>query len=277
MTTAADLPLELIQEIFLISASRNLSEAAILARISHQTYNLIKPILFSIFVYSQFEFEDENWSYQWPCQTDYNWLKINGQYARNLHFNDGASSYNLHIILSSCPNLTNIALWLYISKGYLPSLLTLRPHRLSIYLNHFFEGPFQQKHALLPMFNNLTHLDLGEHYDDWDSLEGIQHLPRLTHLSLTTNWGLETSIISNALRHCKHLAILILYEWEDMMTTEIPLESTILDIGDYRIVSFECDYLREWELVSRGGSSRDMWTIAEEIVRKRPRALNVER
>ncbi|TFK61655.1 hypothetical protein BDN72DRAFT_965046 [Pluteus cervinus] len=263
---APDLPFELIQEIFTISAWSSSKQAAILARVSSDIYHLIKPILFRTFVY----WNDDK--HTWPGQFDPGWLVSYGKYASNLLFSDEASMESLPLILESCPNLTNIALWLEVSKDYVPSLLTLRPHQLSIYLIEFFGGRFQETHAKLPMFTNLTHLDLAGmgDYAGWYYMEGVQYLPRLTHLSLSLEWGLEPSIVRNVLQHCKLLAILVLFEETDKtdeIVTKTPLQPEIQDIGDPRVVSFKCAYLKEWELGSQGG--RNMWVLAEEVVKRR--------
>ncbi|TFK66874.1 hypothetical protein BDN72DRAFT_843649 [Pluteus cervinus] len=51
MPTAADLPLELVDEVLITSAWSSLEQAAILARVSSHTYNIIKPILFRTLIY----------------------------------------------------------------------------------------------------------------------------------------------------------------------------------------------------------------------------------
>ncbi|TFK66873.1 hypothetical protein BDN72DRAFT_126384 [Pluteus cervinus] len=153
----------------------------------------------------------------------------------------------------------------------------LRPHRLSIDLWTTFKAPFDESHARLAVFTNLTHLDLADGYCSWKHVEGIQYLPRLTHFaadgdSLTLDLD---SIIQGAITHCERLAIIVLYEiplnkHEDSggkVAFERPLRRTIKSIGDPRIVCVERAYLKEWFVDVQGG--RSMWTVAEEIVERR--------
>ncbi|TFK66893.1 hypothetical protein BDN72DRAFT_126805 [Pluteus cervinus] len=279
MTTAADLPFELVQEILKFSAWSSSKQAAILARVSHHTYTLIEPILFRTLVY----WDEEIY---WPYQVDPEWLKRNGRHARNLLFCDD-SSLDVDLVLESCPNLINIAIWLDSSQIHYPSFLEplsqLRPRQLSIDLHSLFAGPFEEKHARLSVFLHLTHLEIMSFSDseDWSYMEGIQHLPKLTHLSLPRDRESITvtaSIVQNALTHCSRLAIIVLFSEASSSTkigddtggvvVEASLPPTIQDIGDPRIVSLACHgFLEELSVGSQGG--RNMWTVAEEIVEKR--------
>ncbi|TFK66905.1 hypothetical protein BDN72DRAFT_961430 [Pluteus cervinus] len=162
MTTAAsDLPFELIQEILTISAESSLDQAATLSRVSRSVYELTKPVLFRTFVYL-----GEDLEAILPGETDTEWLNSYGKYAKNLLW--GTDSLRIVPVLKSCPNVTNIAIWIDPENADLPLLLEslsqLCLHRLSIEMNILFGGPFQEKHALLPMFINLTHLDLSTNF-----------------------------------------------------------------------------------------------------------------
>ncbi|TFK66872.1 hypothetical protein BDN72DRAFT_843647 [Pluteus cervinus] len=277
MTTAADLPFELIQEILTFSAWSSLKQASVLARVSSHIYDLIKPILFRTFIYW-------NDKISWPglhAASNPEWLELNGKHARNVLLGDEASNLDLTTIISSCPNITDLAIWLDgISDKNLPSLLTLRPHRLSIYLDDFFRGPFQEAHAKLPMFINLTHLDLAglDRHDleiSWNSIEGVRYVPKLTHLSLSRSMDSisDASAIQNSLQHCEHLAVLVLWLESEILTkelvNEIPFPSTIHEeiSGDPRVVSLESASFEQWELGSQGG--KDIWAVADEIVERR--------
>ncbi|TFK66880.1 hypothetical protein BDN72DRAFT_126567 [Pluteus cervinus] len=278
MTTAADLPIELVQGILLTSVGTSLNQAAIVGRISRHIYNLIKPILFRTFVY----WDEEH---SWPGKLDLKWLTTNGGFARNLLLCDEELGQNLPIILGSCPNLRNIAIWLHSNYDF-PTLLEplsqLRPRQLSADLPRLFGGLFEERHAHLPMFANLTHLEVGGDRDDWNIIKGIQYIPRLTHLSIPIHRDLPVPpIIRDALEHCNNLAILVVFSSHrvnslELMNTgevviEAPLPSMIQDITDPRIISLKCNYLKEWELGSQGG--RGMWTLAEEVMERRTRNL----
>ncbi|TFK61656.1 hypothetical protein BDN72DRAFT_903922 [Pluteus cervinus] len=133
------------------------------------------------------------------------------------------------------------------------------------------------------MFDNLTHLWLVTSIDwklQWDVLEGIQHLPKLTHLSLSMvsssmdwddveNVQLLVSLAQNILKHCKYLTVLVvsngnLFDWGP--TRQLFVPPSAAEIGDPRIVSLDYAYLRDWEDGSQGRG--DMWTIAEAIVER---------
>ncbi|TFK66879.1 hypothetical protein BDN72DRAFT_126571 [Pluteus cervinus] len=276
MITATDLPFELVQEILVISAQTSLKQAAILARVSHHIYDLIKPILLCTCVYWD---EDRSW----PGEFDSKRIQSNGKYVRNLLWGNDRSNWNLLTILESCPNLTNIAIWLDASDNDLllfqEPLSRLRPYRLSIDFSDLFGGLFQANHAQLPMFVHLTHLEMASKCGDWESIEGITYLPSLTHLSLPGEADLTaTSVIRDALERCKYLSILVLFvsleaKWISLgeVAMEEPLPSEIQDLSDPRLVAIRCAYLREWEVGCSGG--RDMWTLAEEIIEKRTQKL----
>ncbi|TFK58303.1 hypothetical protein BDN72DRAFT_851792, partial [Pluteus cervinus] len=247
----------------------------------------IEPILFRTLVY----WDEEVY---WPCQVDQHWLKLNGRHARNLLFCDNdASSLDVALVLESCPDLINIAIWLDSSQIHYPSFLEpltqLCPRQLSIDLHSLFGGPFEEKHARLPMFLHLTHLEVMSTLDseDWSYMEGIQHLPKLTHFSLPRDREsviVTALIVQNALTHCSRLEIIVLFSEASSSTkngddtegvvVEASFPPTIQDIGDPRIVSLAChDFLEEWSVGSQGG--RNMWTVAEEIVEKRTSILKV--
>ncbi|TFK61654.1 hypothetical protein BDN72DRAFT_849488 [Pluteus cervinus] len=276
MTTATDLPFELVQEILIASAWSSLNQAATLARISHHIYDLVKPILFRTLVY----WDEDTY---WPCRVDSGWLKLNGRQARNILFGDNATtSEDVVMVLESCPNLIHIAIWLDTEEHDITSLLEplskLHPYRLSMDLNTLFGGvSFQEEHAQPPMFINLTHLEMANSCEDWECMEGIQHLPKLTHLSLPRNRDSEqatVSIIQNAFAHCPHLFLVVLFS--SLSTRDITkpgevviegyLPPQIRAIGDPRVVSLACAYFKEWLVGSQGG--RDMWVVAEEIVER---------
>ncbi|TFK65244.1 hypothetical protein BDN72DRAFT_962650 [Pluteus cervinus] len=270
--TASDLPFELIQEILTISAASSLKQAAMLSRISRHVHELIKPVLFRTLVCWDEEVT-------WPCEPDTEWLESNGKYVRNLLW--GIDGRRADALFNYCPNLTNVAIWLEYRRPDLPSFLEplsrLRLHRLSIDINHLFEGPFRQDHAQLPMFTNLTHLELAVSCDNWEAIEGIQYLPKLTCFSLPQSTSV-CSIVQNALERCKHLEFLVLYSGRgprrvegEEVAVEVSLLPETQSIGDPRVVSFICAYVEEWEVGAQGG--RDMWTLAQEIVERRTRKL----
>ncbi|TFK66882.1 hypothetical protein BDN72DRAFT_961410 [Pluteus cervinus] len=269
-TTASDLPFELIQEILTISAESSLKQAATLSRVSRSVYELTKPVLFRTFVY----WDDET---VLPGETDTEWLNSYGKYARDLLW--GTDSLRIVPVLKCCPNVTNIAIWIDPENADFPLLLELlsqhRPHRLSIDLNILFGGPFQEKHALLPMFINMTHLEpISNNFPDWDLIEGIQHLPKLTHLALLHTLNMN-SVVQNALTQCKHLAFLVLsslwgprrYDPEAEIVFEGPRDFSIQGGDDPRVVFIRSYYVEEWHLSSKGG--KGMWVLAEEVVNGR--------
>ncbi|TFK65238.1 hypothetical protein BDN72DRAFT_881041 [Pluteus cervinus] len=269
ITTASDLPFERIQEILTISAESSLKQAATLSRISRHVHELIKPVLFRTLVCWDEEVT-------WPCEPDTEWLESNGKYIKNLLW--GIDGRSADALLNYCPNLTKVAIWLeYHLPSFLEPLSRLRPHRLSIDINDLFEGPFDRDHAQLPIFTNLTHLELAVSCENWEAIEGIQYLPKLTCFSLPQSTSV-CSIVQNALERCKHLEFLVLYSDrgprrvdEEEVAVEVPLSPETQSIGDPRVVSLMCAYVEEWEVGAQGG--RDMWSLAQEIVERRTRNL----
>ncbi|TFK66881.1 hypothetical protein BDN72DRAFT_126589 [Pluteus cervinus] len=265
--TAPDLPLELVQEIFISSAESSSRQAALLATVSRETYELIKPILLRTFVYW-----DQN-TFQWPGPLTADWFKSNGKYARNLLVG-GSYLDELIPLLGSCPNLVNIAIWFgsdWSSPMLLEQISKLSPQRLSVNLIGLMSlERFTEKFAQLPVFTNLTHLELASVCNAWEEVEGIQYLPKLTHLSMPeyADQAIIT-LIRNALEYCAVLKVLVMFGQAGIgeVVVQVQTAGRVKEIGDPRIVSLHCNYLEEWLLSASGG--KGMWALAEEIVASR--------
>lgn len=183
----------------------------------------------------------------------------------------------LHL-LSACSGLDSLALW-NVPQSDTAELV----HRLSalpltsLSLNiRSIVPPSAHKFVLEnhPVFVNLTHLDIVNHWVLWTSSLGIEHLPQLTHVAFSF-WprGNVNSALSTILSQSPRLRVLVLLA--DRVV--IPGAKEYLerhDIMDTRVVVLEhARDADEWERmrIHNMDASAGMWTRADRIAEWRER------
>ncbi|TFK65248.1 hypothetical protein BDN72DRAFT_962654 [Pluteus cervinus] len=280
------LPPELIREIVEISVEANLSHAATLAAISRDFYEWTRPILCRTLMYYYTSPER-----QWPVPLDKlpEWLEANGRYVRNLIWGNTMDPGFLSV-LTRCPGITNLAVWVGTLENdlttILPILSTLRLSQFSINLYELFDKHnFSELEASSDAFRAVTHLEVFHDFNVWEDIEGIAHIPHLTHLAFSEQRQLHPAVVNSALEECKKLKVLAIMS-DDSYQEGSPVQAFQIDHPKYivgeiwgimredpRVVSFRCEFVSDWVYGSTG--KKNMWALADEIVEGRLRDSNV--
>ncbi|KAJ7479408.1 hypothetical protein B0H11DRAFT_2027340 [Mycena galericulata] len=187
-------------------------------------------------------------------------------HVRHVAFVDPDASQVLKI-MSTCNATVNLMiLFGTVTPALLPVLGALPLERLFIDLHKLFPSPTPDFSH--PIFNQLTHFDLcsSRHDADWNTLNGLAQLPRLTHLAFHGTL-IPNSVYENALVHCKFLRVLAdtspdLYSLDKVSRLRAPLAAdprfVILVMADTRL---------DWELGATG--REDRWATADALVLNR--------
>lgn len=183
----------------------------------------------------------------------------------------------LHL-LSACSGLDSLAFWIVPQSDTAELVQRLSALPLtSLSLNVRSIVPASAHKSVLenhPVFVNLTHLDIMNHWVLWTSSLGIEHLPRLTHVAFRF-WsrGNINSALSTILSQSPRLRVLVLLA--DGVV--LPGAKEYLErqgILDTRVVVLkhtrEAD---EWERMRfrNMDASACMWTRADRIAEWRER------
>ena len=176
-------------------------------------------------------------------------------------------------LLTMCSGLESLALWVPPQSGtavlinLLSSLpLTSLPLVLASIQPTSCWNPVLQDH---PVFVNVTHLDVVDHWMLWTSTDGIEHLPLLTHLAFRLWSRGVNAALPTILRESPKLRVLVLLADSKVM----PGSREYLEkqgIRDIRVVVLQ--HTRdtdEWESMKR--DSDTMWQRADMIARWRRR------
>ncbi|TFK65809.1 hypothetical protein BDN72DRAFT_900382 [Pluteus cervinus] len=260
------LPPEILGEIVKVSALSSLRQASILARVCNAFHSWTQPILLR----TSFHFANQSW----PLKSlQLSWFQQNGSHIRNLLWGAQTSSIDLLAsILEHCPNLENLAVWVYAPTSNLPlirpALSKLRLRELSINLLILFStDSLGQEQAKDPMFRHITHLDVIIHkrnFLEWRQLVGLAYIPSLTHVALhkaTPTAG------DGVLEHCKNLQVLVVLE---LRPAAGPHESSA-EVMAKKLVEYTPEpHARstyDWEAGAMGKT--DFWIEAEEEIANR--------
>ena len=158
-----------------------------------------------------------------------------GHLAERLLVGYNPTQHYLESLLSFCPNLVDLAIWMFLTKSLFPILDKLPLRRLSTHFDDFTYEDFLTR----PFFGNLTHLDIlvfmGETWDE--NYETLVHLPNLTHLSIGC-WA-EVDMIPKLLRHCRLLRLLIINPDSARQYLKTDNEGRLAEINDYCLVFLE--------------------------------------
>ena len=138
----------------------------------------------------------------------------------------------LETLLSFCPNIVDLAIWMFLTKSLFPILDKLP-------LSTHFDDFTYEDILTRPFFGNLTHLDILVFMGDtWDeNYEALVHLPNLTHLSIGC-W-VEVDMIPKLLRHCRLLRLLIINPDSARQYLKTDNEGRLAEINDYCLVFLE--------------------------------------
>ena len=177
----------------------------------------------------------------------------------------------LETLLSFCPNIMDLAIWVFRIKSMFPILDKLPLRRLCANFDDFAYEDFLAR----PFFVNLTHLEIFTFMGEtWDrNYEALVHLPTLTHLLIRCS--IEVKLIPQLLRQCRPLRILII----SPVSTHRYLqrdsaEERLAEINDYRLVFLEspsfASLVDDWDKGAHGGI--DCWAFGELVSLAQSRA-----
>lgn len=184
-----------------------------------------------------------------------------GKYAKHLLAGSDSKHLDLSLLLSSCPNLQNLALWGGVwLPVYVHSMRDLRLTKLSASLARLLPQVL-----LGPTFFNLTHLhitDFGSR-PQWNKWTVLGKLPKLSHFAISTHLN-DIDIIRCCLVHCWGLKLLIVLLNDYSYNSFGSSTEGHKNIDDERVVLmlYAMSEMREdWEIGAGGGL--DFWMTAE--------------
>jgi hypothetical protein len=194
-------------------------------------------------------------------------LETTGHLTERL-FVGNISMQDLETLLSFCPNILDLVIWRFPIKSLPPILDKLPLRRLCADFDHFTYEDFLAH----PFFVNLTHLHMLTSTGlTWDGyFEALVLLPNLTHLFIEC-W-MTVDVISQLLRHCRLLRILIITP--DSIRRYLARTSTEAEINDHRLVILKGPpslvSVQDWD---KGAHGRiDSWAFSELVSLAQSRA-----
>jgi len=176
-------------------------------------------------------------------------------------------------LMSMCEGVVNFACWAGTDTGesaILPALSSFRRlQRLTMNFEMVFDGP---PNFSLPLFAEITHLEVLDLPSWWDQWTGFELLSNLTHLAFYSWDAYEetTDVLRHILLNCKSLQFLVFVYVE----FHFPSDSQRLDdeLDDPRVVFIPVNFpiTKDWEDGARGGT-QGVWVRAEKKVAEKQR------
>ncbi|KIM39507.1 hypothetical protein M413DRAFT_29235 [Hebeloma cylindrosporum] len=207
-------------------------------------------------------------------------LQSRGPLVQHLMIDDYSVNGSFQTVLSSCPNICNLAI--YLPKSYSErKLYNLSPilqgmkklTRLSASLP---EASYVDILIQPPHFSNLTHLEMF--LASWEERWGVlTKFPKLTHVSVEGN--MRAHEIVKLLDDCRHLELLIVVPLSGYFHAPQSERDALHAVEDNRLVFLEplhyVDVLFDWEKGAHGGL--DSWVFAELVIVARARGYFLTR
>ena len=198
-------------------------------------------------------------------------LETTGHLAERLLVGYNPTQHYLETLLSFCPNLVDLATWVFRIKSIFPILDKLPLRRLSANFDDLTYEDFLAR----PFFVNLTHLEIFTFIGKtWDKkFEALVHLPNLTHLSI--GFPVDDDVIPQLLRYCRLLRILIIAPPSPSQYLERRGTKKLLaEINDHRLVLLQIPpfpaLIQDWVKGAHGGI--DCWAFSELVSLAQSRA-----
>ncbi|KAJ7590313.1 hypothetical protein C8J56DRAFT_1048478 [Mycena floridula] len=118
-------------------------------------------------------------------------------------------------ILSVCRGVTNLTLWTVACPNVNrhsvlaveAAVTRLRPTKLSAYLHHILRAP--NPRFQLPFFQDITHLTITNHLEDWTSWSEFECLQALTHVSFDVRVGPQGLSIAQSIKISQTVAYIL--------------------------------------------------------------------
>ncbi|KAF8149507.1 hypothetical protein B0H34DRAFT_189754 [Crassisporium funariophilum] len=271
------LPFELERKIFEVAVLLHPECALQLVLVAHYIREWVEPEIYRVLrtgggrvippIY-QGDYKDENYPHR-PKELDVPRLQRFGPHVRHAMLQD-CSLREIIVVLQHCTNLKNVAIWgsydrsEALAQSVIASLEAL-PYlrKLSIQPQDFFPDDDLPFPFDIPMFRNITHLDIitFTNLSQWWSK--ISSLRKLSHLSMTPNFA--TGFVDAILSACPSL--------QKLMFMGGSHYAKVLPHSDKRLIYV--DFLSDlglWEESVRNGE--DYWITAEKT-RYTPAFVNV--
>ncbi|TFK69460.1 hypothetical protein BDN72DRAFT_897242 [Pluteus cervinus] len=264
------LPVELLEVIFQLTARESTGTATTLLQVSKWVRHCIEPILYETVVVNNHE---DSILICYPPHFK----------TRSINIPDFFKEYGRHILclsidppnpeqevvdaLKLCPSLKNLVIPGYCSAGMIETIQEYLPNLER--LSGRIEGYHAWMDSTKATYRQLTHLDMIGWYewDDWSRL--LTQLPSLTHLALDDTDNIEYTMIPGSLKGCRKLLALLLVS-EGFSVEEACREDVADPRGteiDERIVVVTIRGFDNWLNGVRGGL--DMWTLADRVISER--------
>ena len=201
-------------------------------------------------------------------------LQSVGPFVQHLMIDSHSAGDSFQTVLSSCPNIRNLAIYLptswrasRASKGEveLNSLLSVlqkmpRLTRLSMGLPHVFYADL-----LIRPFLNLTHLEIlfPSAFKYWEKWDVLTQFPKLTHICIEGAIRVRDVL---KLLHCPRLKLLIVVTSNSDRDRQD--SDGLYGVEDNRLVLLEAenyvDVIFDWDKGANGGVDR--WMFSELVV-----------
>ncbi|TFK59583.1 hypothetical protein BDN72DRAFT_966010 [Pluteus cervinus] len=268
------LPPEIEHEIFVLAFYNGEKGRTNLLRVAKRVAEWLIPMLYKVVILMN---REDQHPYP-PVES----LRRHGHHVRSI-----IASLRLHlhqtftgdIILSSCPNVSDLAFWCGVNTT--AEVLNLPITRL-YFNNTDFVGTQLWDLPKTPQIeqwcSNITHLVFGNcinnsEVDSTPCLNVLTLFPSLTHF-MTFYWN-KTPVIRRILVCCLRLKVFVWLLGRQSginRTTVVKRRYDECPVDDPRIVTLNGCYLSDWIEGSRGGD--DIWILAEREIRKKRRGID---
>ncbi|TFK73867.1 hypothetical protein BDN72DRAFT_834200 [Pluteus cervinus] len=252
MCDAPRLPLELEREIFTVALRQQPRDARNLFLVARRVAEWLNPVFYG--VVSAYTGKE------WPPSLSLSQIEPYAYHVRHLN-----CSQSLAVpLLQCCPNISNLAVWTYISRRDFENVLKLPIRRLSIKITKFFKV----SRASLTFWSRITHLDVSNRHS-WDARGILPHFRALTHLAMFAD--LSAGLVEDCLLYGKGVKALLLLSDETGGGKLLEVNpSSDEDLRIIRVV-FGYLYIEDWQEGAWG--RMDMWAFADEVIKRRQKAF----
>ncbi|TFK64393.1 hypothetical protein BDN72DRAFT_963238 [Pluteus cervinus] len=265
-TTDPRFPPEIEYEIFLTAfyACKLLKSQTMLLRVAKRVSEWLVPLFYNVVIIRQHGIRSK----LPPLAT----LKKYGHHIHHLFVmvtdSHGTLPFSHSDLLSSCPNVSNLALW----SGTFPTInmLDLPIRKVALTSLSILRNLLERSDPkLVGWCSNITHIAMADSITEYDR-RLLGYFPALRYLLVP---DFDTGV-QEALRRCPQLRVVILLQghvsWEDDRTQVIQEDRNAS--RDIRVVRVDCLFRGDWTRGTKG--LPDMWDLAEKEVERRRGAAN---
>ncbi|KAF9050490.1 hypothetical protein BJ165DRAFT_1525709 [Panaeolus papilionaceus] len=274
------LPRELECKIFELAAQESLRTCAQLLLVARRVHYWLKPVLYSVLILNDTKPPSLPLYIESEARRQKKCDEINPALSHFAHMIKHVLIRQRFIsdisnVLQHCTDIQNLTMWIpYGDCSSLVPILEAQPslRRISFDPSLFFRSwdedtpiPFN-----LPMFRNITHLEVISATPSWSKWQYLEALPSLTHLAL--GGVVSRVLIRNLLRRCERLQVLVIYYfagisvWETGYSEiEDEVDERVEDDGRLMVLTTARfpGLVEMWERGARGGDG--FWELVQNI------------